>query len=161
MSDALREYIEFRKTLKVVDPKDEDALFLSMQRRRMTVRAIQIMVKKYALDIPSLSLAKAKKISPHKLRRSYGTELYHESNDLYLVATGLNHNSVATTAKYYVAMDPERKKQAYTTVKLSDNSKDSNIKSDNTKQGKPVLANSIQITQENNAIQGNVYKRNN
>ena len=60
--EALGEYIEFRKTLKVVNPKDEDALFLSMQLKRMSVRAVQYMVKKYALDIPSLPLSKAKKI---------------------------------------------------------------------------------------------------
>lgn len=159
--EALNEFIKFRKTQKVTNPKDEDALFLSMQLKRISVRAVQDMVKKYALDIPSLSLQKAKKISPHKLRKSYGTALYRESNDIYLVATGLNHSSISTTAKYYAAMDPERKKQAYTTVKLSDNSRDIEVKTDDIKQNEPIATTTPQIIQEGNAIQGSVYKRNN
>ena len=172
--EALGEYIEFRKTLKVVNPKDEDALFLSMQLKRMSVRAVQYMVKKYALDIPSLPLSKAKKISPHKLRKSYGTDLYHESNDIYLVATGLNHNSVATTAKYYAAMDPERKKQAYTTLQLksSENLSKKSEKSDIRKQIEASVATNIQNSQNISPIQNrqeskkdffekSCYKRNN
>lgn len=74
----------------------ENALFLSMKNNRMSVDAIEKMVVKYAkIFVPQ------KKITPHKLRSTFGTQLYQETGDLYLVAETLGHSSVETSKRYY------------------------------------------------------------
>ena len=60
----------------------------------------------------------AKKITPHKLRSTYGTALYQETGDIYLVADVLGHKDVNTTKKHYAALDDSRRRQAATAVKL-------------------------------------------
>ena len=94
-------------------PGHESALFLSIQNRRITVRAVENLVKKYASQVTTL-----KKITPHKLRSTYGTTLYRESNDIYLVATVLGHKDVNTTRKHYASIDDEQKRKATKFVKL-------------------------------------------
>ena len=47
VADVLREYIDERKTIQA-QPGHENALFLSTQKRRMDVRSVQNLVKKYA-----------------------------------------------------------------------------------------------------------------
>lgn len=111
---TLKDYIRDRE--KSLPKKGhENALFLSMQNRRITARAIQNMVKKYA------SAVSVKNISPHKLRSTFGTHLYRETDDIYLVATMLGHKDVNTTKKHYANMDEERIRKAANTVKLRDN----------------------------------------
>ncbi len=103
---ALAEYVDER--LKATPCEGhEGALFLSLQNRRITVRSVQKLVKKYARVSVAL-----KKVSPHKLRSTYGTNLYMESGDIYLVADVLGHTDVNTTVKHYVQMAEERRKQA-------------------------------------------------
>ena len=58
------------------------------------------MVKKYARQVTP-----NKKITPHKLRSTYGTTLYKETGDIYLVADVLGHKDVNTTKKHYAAID--------------------------------------------------------
>ena len=83
-------------------------LFLSIQNRRITVRAVENLVKKYAKTVTTL-----KKITPHKLRSTFGTNLYNETGDIYLVADVLGHKDVNTTRKHYAAMqDANRRKAA-------------------------------------------------
>ena len=93
----------------------EQALFLSMQMRRITVRAVENLVKKYAKLAAPL-----KKITPHKLRSTYGTMLYHETEDIYLVADVLGHKDVNTTRKHYAAASEEHKRIAAKRIKLRD-----------------------------------------
>lgn len=112
VEDALRMYLMQRKNITTLEGH-EDALFLSIQNRRITVRAVENLVKKYASMVTSL-----KKITPHKLRSTYGTELYKESNDIYLVASVLGHKDVNTTKKHYASMDEDRKRKAANIVKL-------------------------------------------
>ena len=94
----------------------ENALFLSMQNRRISVRAVENMVKKYSATVTSL-----KKITPHKLRSTYGTSLYRETGDIYLVADVLGHKDVNTTKKHYAALEDERRRYAADKVKLREN----------------------------------------
>ena len=104
---ALSDYILHERNIFLENP-DERALFLSSQMTgRMCVRSIQHMVTKYASEA-----VQGKRITPHKLRSTYGTNLYKESGDIYMVAATLGHKSVNTTAKHYVAMDEEQRKQA-------------------------------------------------
>lgn len=112
VEQALREYLRERKEI-VTAEGDEDALFLSMQRKRINVRSVENLVKKYAKTVTPL-----KKITPHKLRSTYGTNLYHETNDIYLVADVLGHSDVNTTKKHYAAQADERRRSARNAVKL-------------------------------------------
>ena len=84
-----------------------------MQNRRITVRAVENLVKKYASNVTGL-----KKITPHKLRSTYGTALYQETGDIYLVADVLGHSDVNTTRKHYADIDNERKRSARNKVTL-------------------------------------------
>lgn len=113
VAEALNQYIEGSR--KSVTPLSghENALFLSTQRRRMGVQAVENMVKKYARQVTP-----NKKITPHKLRSTYGTSLYKETGDIYLVADVLGHKDVNTTKKHYAAIDEDRRRQAASAVKL-------------------------------------------
>ena len=107
VADALEQYIEGSRKLIIPKEGHEDALFYSMQRRRIGVQAVQNLVKKYAKEVTPL-----KKITPHKLRSTYGTALYQETDDIYLVAEVLGHSDVNTTRKHYAAMSDTRRRQA-------------------------------------------------
>ena len=109
---ALKKYLEVRKNIVPV-AGHEHALFYSAQRRRIGVQAIENLVKKYAQQITT-----TKKITPHKLRSTYGTTLYQETGDIYLVADVLGHKDVNTTKKHYAAIDDARRRQAAKAVKL-------------------------------------------
>ena len=113
VAEALADYMEERKTVETV-PGHEDALFLSLQRRRITQRAVQNLVKKYAAVAAPLKT----KISPHKLRSTYATNLYNETGDIYLVADVLGHTSVDTTRKHYADMTDARRRMAAEHVHL-------------------------------------------
>lgn len=112
VEDALRDYLEQRKEIIPLSGH-EKALFLSMQNRRISVRAVENLVKKYASQVTTL-----KKITPHKLRSTYGTNLYKESGDIYLVASVLGHKDVNTTKRHYADMNEEAKRAARNMVKL-------------------------------------------
>lgn len=109
---ALLDYLEERDSITPV-AGHENALFYSTQRKRIGVQAVENMVKKYAHEITT-----TKKITPHKLRSTYGTTLYKETGDIYLVADVLGHKDVNTTRKHYAAMDEERRRKAASAVKL-------------------------------------------
>lgn len=109
---ALEEYIAERKNKKGVS-KDETALFLSLQNKRMCVRSVELLVKKYSKLVTSL-----KKITPHKLRSTYGTNLYKETGDIYVVADVLGHKDVNTTKKYYAAITDDIRRSVANKVKL-------------------------------------------
>ena len=110
--EALSAYIDERKKIIPISGH-ENALFLSIQNRRITVRAVENLVKKYASEVTTL-----KKITPHKLRSTYGTALYRESGDIYLVASVLGHKDVNTTRKHYASSNEEKKRLAANMVKL-------------------------------------------
>ncbi len=107
VADALKDYLEERRQIDAL-PGHEDAFFLSIQRRRITQRAVENMVKKYA----SIAAPLKKKISPHKLRSTFGTNLYRETGDIYLVADVLGHSDVNTTRKHYAAIAEDHRRIA-------------------------------------------------
>lgn len=109
---ALKKYLEERMSVETLAGHTE-ALFLSMQRKRISVRAVEQLVKKYADLVTTV-----KKITPHKLRSTYGTSLYRETGDIYLVADVLGHKDVNTTKKHYAALEEERRRKAANIVKL-------------------------------------------
>ena len=109
---ALKRYLEVRENIIPLEGH-EHALVYSAQRRRIGVQAIENLVKKYSQQITT-----TKKITPHKLRSTYGTALYQETGDIYLVADVLGHKDVKTTKKHYAAIDDARRRQAAKAVKL-------------------------------------------
>jgi integrase/recombinase XerC len=108
----LQEYYNSRVNITAREGH-EDALFLSNRQQRISVRNVQDLVKKYAsVAVPG------KHITPHKLRSTYGSMLYENTSDIYLVAQSLGHNSVDTSSKYYVSTSDKKKKENRNAVDL-------------------------------------------
>ncbi len=120
--DALANYLELRNSIIALEGH-EDALFLSMQNKRMSVRAMENMVGKYTSKLSTL-----KHITPHKLRSTFGTNLYRETNDIYLVADFLGHKDVNTTRKHYASISDDTRRNAIRNFKLRENDDDENNK---------------------------------
>lgn len=110
LDDQILEQTPFGKRIT-----DRDALFVSSKGGRMTPRAVEMMVKKYARITTPF-----KKITPHKLRSTYGTNLYHETHDIFVVADVLGHRDVNTTRKHYAAMSDDIRRDVVNKVKLRD-----------------------------------------
>ena len=109
VKQALQNWMDYRETLNA----DTNALFLSLQKKRICTRAVQNLVKKYSLTVNPL-----KKITPHKLRSTYGTNLYRETKDIYIVADLLGHKDVNTTKRHYAAISEDIRRSAANKVKL-------------------------------------------
>ena len=105
-------WIEFRSNIKGLK-SDEKALFVSLQNKRISVRAVENLVKKYAKKVTPL-----KKITPHKLRSTFGTKLYRETGDIYVVADYLGHKDINTTKRHYAAISDDIRKKAIETIVL-------------------------------------------
>ena len=134
VAEALKTYMYTTRKATLPLPGHENALFLSTQRKRMGVQAVENMVKKYAREVTrkrmgvqavenmvkkyAREVTPNKKITPHKLRSTYGTALYRETGDIYLVADVLGHKDVNTTKKHYAAIDENRRRKAAGAVKL-------------------------------------------
>ena len=112
--ETLLAYFEERKDIIAMEGST-NALFLSLQRKRIGVRTVENMVKKYSKLVTTI-----KNITPHKLRSTYGTTLYRETGDIYLVADVLGHSDVNTTRKHYAAQEEDRRRYAASVVKLRD-----------------------------------------
>ena len=112
--EALLEYADERELINPLEG-NENAFFLSMQRKRIGVRAVENLVKKYSKLVTNV-----KNITPHKLRSTYGTALYQETGDIYLVADVLGHKDVNTTRKHYAALEDDRRRKAAKYVRLRD-----------------------------------------
>lgn len=112
VAEAVENYLILRRDIVPVDGH-ANALFLSLQNKRISVRAVENLVKKYSGLITNL-----KHITPHKLRSTYGTSLYRETGDIYLVADVLGHSDVNTTRKHYAAIGEDRRREAAKHVHL-------------------------------------------
>lgn len=118
VEETLLDYLDERK-YSITREGHEKALFLSLQNKRIGVRSVENLVKKYSRFVTPL-----KKITPHKLRSTYGTNLYKETGDIYLVADVLGHSDVNTTKKHYAALEDERRRSARNKVKLREKNGD-------------------------------------
>ncbi len=112
VAEALDNYLDERL---LIEPEEDsrEALFLSLQNRRISVRSVENLVKKYSRLVTTV-----KNITPHKLRSTYGTNLYRETGDIYLVADVLGHSDVNTTRRHYAAQDDDRRRMAAKAVTL-------------------------------------------
>ncbi|SDB28396.1 MULTISPECIES: tyrosine-type recombinase/integrase [unclassified Butyrivibrio] len=105
--NTLRDYINNERESLMAEDEEEEALFISLKHNRLSVRSIQHMVGKYGQNT-----GLEKKLTPHKLRRTYGTALYNKTSDIYMVADVLGHKDVNTTVKHYAAVEEEHKRRA-------------------------------------------------
>ena len=101
---AVDDYITYTRPI-LTESDNENALFLSTQKKRMGVSSVEKMLKKYcrASGLPS-------NISPHKLRATFATTVYKQTKDIYAVKDALHHKSI-DTSKHYIG-DKEERKQA-------------------------------------------------
>jgi integrase/recombinase XerC len=88
-------------------PHQAEAVFLSAQGKRLGVRSIQLLLKKY-LVVAGLDC----KITPHKLRHTFATHLLDHGADLRSVQELLGHASLMTT-QIYTAVSTDRMKKVY------------------------------------------------
>lgn len=96
---VLNDYIKTERTTVIAeDNAAEDALFLSLQGKRITERAIRELVKKYTSI--ALNTSRRSGYSPHKLRATAATSLIGRGNSIYDVAALLDHEQVTTTQLY-------------------------------------------------------------
>ena len=119
---AIDRYIDFER-----QPYDDAnrALFLSSRHAtgdRLSVRSVERMIKAYGDTI-------GEHVTPHTLRRTFGTKLYNQTGDLYLTATALGHKNIQTTKDFYTTMSEERK-QLIRGIKYEDTNKSEENKGD-------------------------------
>ncbi len=118
---ALKDYLDWLdnelsyNTQFAAKVTDRTPLFFSAQGKRISVRAVELLVKKYSRIVCPL-----KKVTPHKLRSTYGTALYRETQDIYVVADVLGHKDINTTKKHYAAISEDIRKSAARKVRLRD-----------------------------------------
>ena len=113
-SGYIQTYLEKRLNNNKI-PDTEKALFLSQQNKRISIRAVQKLIQKYASSSVPL-----KHITPHKLRSTFGTNLYQATGDIYAVAEALGHSDVNTTKTHYAHLSEEIKKENRNKISYQD-----------------------------------------
>ena len=99
--DDVKEWIKIREN-EIKD--NQPALFISNRRKRMDQLSIYNVVNKYSRNI------KNKHITPHKLRATYGTQLYNATKDIYFVQKCMGHSTPKTTELYIRGTEQNIKK---------------------------------------------------
>lgn len=96
---VVKDYINNERPLNENLSEDaKDALFLSLQKKRLTSKAIRQLVKKYTSIC--MNTSRDKGYSPHKLRATAATSLIQSGFSIYDVKTLLDHDNVTTTQLY-------------------------------------------------------------
>lgn len=83
-----------------------DALFISNQKKRVSVKCIVRIVERYSLEGLGYS------ISPHKLRAAFCTILYNDTKDVEFVRRAVGHTCIETTLRYIADDDSARQEAA-------------------------------------------------
>lgn len=92
IADAISDWLDYRS--EILDGKDEKAFIISERKKRLEAQSIRYIVKRIGDVVPD------KNISPHKLRSTYGTQLYNQTRDVYFVQQCMGHSSPKTTEIY-------------------------------------------------------------
>lgn len=104
---VIKDYLNDPNRAKPVDQDAQLALFLSSKGRRIEVRTVQQMVKKY---FTKAGITGDKSV--HSLRHTFGTQVYKQTRDIKLTADLLVHSDPSITAKFYAASDEEAQREA-------------------------------------------------
>lgn len=103
--EAIKKYLDEGRPKFPI--KDEEALFLDKNGKRLTRQGLWEIVKRY------VKKAKIKeKTSPHTLRHSFATHLLEKGADLRSVQEMLGHSDISTT-QIYTSVSRERLKRMY------------------------------------------------
>lgn len=106
--------IWYKEREKLPGADQTDALFVVVYGggcRRVTTQCIRNIMKKYTDDI-------GRNITPHDMRRTFGTNYYRMSNDIYATAEAMGHSSVQTTRRYAA---PDKRKVEEIREKVANN----------------------------------------
>ncbi len=104
VADLLQEYIAQRQSQQELSPNAP--LFVTAREERLSIRAIQVLVKKYtSAAIPG----KGVKLSPHKMRSSFAMGFYEETKDILALQRKLGHKNLSATNIYAKATDKQMK----------------------------------------------------
>lgn len=106
--NTIKNYFKERSEINIKNEDARSALFLSRHGKRINVRTVQILVKKYA---KLAGVKNASKITPHKLRHTFASILYKKTQDLKVLQDLLGHANISTT-QIYTHTDTEQKKNA-------------------------------------------------
>ena len=96
---VVKDYIHHeRPSSDLLNDEVKDALFLSLQKKRITPKSIRELVKKYTSIC--MNTSRTNGYSPHKLRATAATSLIQSGFSIYDVKTLLDHDNVTTTQLY-------------------------------------------------------------
>jgi site-specific recombinase XerD len=96
---VIRDYIDSeRPSADSIPESERNALFLSLQKKRLTERQIRELVKKYTGI--ALGTDRRSAYSPHKLRATTATSLIERGNSIFDVQELLSHDNITTTQLY-------------------------------------------------------------
>ena len=90
------------RRMLLYDKPEEKALFISNRKTRMTTRSIENIIDKYSICIDG------KNVTPHTLRRSFGTNTYQVTHDIKLTSELLGHKTTAPTRRYVAVFDEDK-----------------------------------------------------
>lgn len=99
VTSAIESWLEQRNNI-FSDGGEDKALFISNKKTRMCEKTLNNIVKKYSYDVTGESIIGGKNISTHKLRATYGTQLYNKTGDIYFVQQCMGHTNPRTTEIY-------------------------------------------------------------
>lgn len=99
---TMNDWMNYRSVMNL----NTNAMFVSNQGKRMSEANIYRLINKYGDNI------EGKKLSPHKLRATYGTQLYDATKDIVFVQKAMNHSNSHTTELYIRGKGDESKRQA-------------------------------------------------
>ena len=108
---SIKNYLKDRNSYKI-KPEFQNTLFISSRGNRISNRAIQLIIKKYAKDFD-------KNITPHKLRHTSATLMFkHGKIDIRTLQKVLGHENISTT-QIYTHVDDEGIKNAFNSNPLN------------------------------------------
>ena len=102
LEKILREWMDYRT--EVLKLKPEGAFFVSEYLNRISIDAIQRIVRKYSKEGLGYEL------SPHKIRAAFATILYDQTRDLEFVRRAIGHKKIETTKIYAVESEHEKER---------------------------------------------------
>lgn len=103
LKEQIVAWLEDRK--KYFNVENTDALFVSQESSRISIRTINDLIKRYS-DVVD------KRVTPHVMRHTCATNLYEATGDIYLTSKQLHHKNVATTQRYAELSKEKQKKAA-------------------------------------------------
>lgn len=96
LKSLLIDYIETER--HNMQKKEDEALFLSTQGKRLSQRSIQNLIKKYTSIV--MGTTKNNGYSPHKLRATAASSMIEKGFSIYDVQNLLDHENITTTQLY-------------------------------------------------------------